>query len=162
MVAKVLNETGVKANSLELEITESMVMRDWDIVETTLERLRALGVRLCLDDFGTGYSSLNYLHRMPVTKLKIDRSFLGKTDVGIERHDIVRTILDLANRLDIEVVAEGVETEKQFTQLKNMKCRLGQGFYFARPLDEESASELIQGECQRETEPASAIGEEAI
>jgi diguanylate cyclase (GGDEF)-like protein len=142
-VARVLRETGTKANSLELEITESMVMKDWDIVENTLEKIRALGVRLCLDDFGTGYSSLNYLHRMPVTKLKIDRSFLGKTDVGIERHDIVKTILDLADRLDIEVVAEGVETERQFVQLKNMQCKLGQGFFFARPLDTDSVSELI-------------------
>jgi diguanylate cyclase (GGDEF)-like protein/PAS domain S-box-containing protein len=155
VVAKVLHDTGIQANSLELEITESMVMRDWEIVEATLERLRALGVRLCLDDFGTGYSSLNYLHRMPVTKLKIDRSFLGRTDVGIERHDIVRTILDLANRLEIEVVAEGIETERQFTQLRNMKCKMGQGFYFARPLDEVSASELVLGECQHEAEPVS-------
>jgi diguanylate cyclase (GGDEF)-like protein/PAS domain S-box-containing protein len=142
-VAEVLERTGVEPDSLELEITESMVIGDWGNTEVSLAKIRALGVRLCLDDFGTGYSSLSYLHRIPVSKLKIDRSFLGKVDSGVEHGDIVRTIVDLAKRLEIEVVAEGIETEAQMVHLKNMHCQLGQGYLFARPLDAESVEALI-------------------
>ena len=162
LVARVLERTAVDPSGLELEITESMVMSDWETAETTLTRIKDLGVRLCLDDFGTGYSSLSYLHRIPVSKLKIDRSFLGKVDSNSEPSGIVKTIIDLADKLDIEVVAEGIETEAQLTHLKNMKCQLGQGYLFARPLDEKSVEALIMRETLRGERCQGASAEKAV
>jgi diguanylate cyclase (GGDEF)-like protein/PAS domain S-box-containing protein len=144
VLSEVLMETGVSPGSLDLEITESAVINNWESVGATLADLQKLGVRLCLDDFGTGYSSLSYLHRLPVTELKIDRSFLEKMASSAEHSGIVQTILDLAGRLKMDVVAEGIETEGQLAQLKHMKCKLGQGYLLARPLDEESATSLIR------------------
>jgi len=144
VLSKILMETGVSPGSLDLEITESAVINNWESVGATLADLQRLGVRLCLDDFGTGYSSLSYLHRLPVTELKIDRSFLEKMASSAEHSGIVQTILDLAGRLKMDVVAEGIETEGQLAQLKHMKCKLGQGYLLARPLDEESATSLIR------------------
>ncbi|MGA2107147.1 MAG: EAL domain-containing protein [Syntrophorhabdales bacterium] len=144
VLSEILMETGVSPGSLDLEITESAVINNWESVGVTLADLQRLGVRLCLDDFGTGYSSLSYLHRLPVTELKIDRSFLEKMASSAEHSGIVQTILDLAGRLKMDVVAEGIETEGQLAQLKHMKCKLGQGYLLARPLDEESATSLIR------------------
>lgn len=143
LLKKILDETKADAGSLDLEITESAVINDWDAVVATLSALRALGVRLCLDDFGTGYSSLSYLHRLPVSKLKIDRSFLQKMESSDEHSGIIRAILDLANTLKMEVVAEGIETQGQLAQLKEMKCKLGQGYLFAKPQDETTVASLI-------------------
>jgi diguanylate cyclase (GGDEF)-like protein/PAS domain S-box-containing protein len=143
VVSAIIKETQVEPDSIELEITESVIMEDWEIAERTLAKIKALGVRLVLDDFGTGYSSLSYLHRIPVDKLKIDRSFLAQASVDIEQSSIVRTIIELAKGLEIDVVAEGIETQSQFAQLRNMKCKLGQGYLFARPLDERAAGNLI-------------------
>ena len=105
--------------------------------------MQALGVRLCLDDFGTGYSSLSYLNRLPVSALKIDRSFLQKMESSSEHYGIVRAILDLANTLKMEVVAEGMRPNDSSARLKEMKCRLGQGFLFSRPQDVESVAALL-------------------
>jgi diguanylate cyclase (GGDEF)-like protein len=146
VVSAIIKETQVEPDSIELEITESVIMEDWEIAERTLAKIKALGVRLVLDDFGTGYSSLSYLHRIPVDKLKIDRSFLAQASVDIEQSSIVRTIIELAKGLEIDVVAEGIETQSQFAQLRNMKCKLGQGYLFARPLDERAAGNLIMGD----------------
>ncbi|MGD0231814.1 MAG: EAL domain-containing protein [Syntrophorhabdales bacterium] len=143
LLSRILEETKADPGSLDLEITESAVINDWDSAVATLSALKALGVRLCLDDFGTGYSSLSYLHRLPVSKLKIDRSFLQKMASSPEHSGIVRAILDLANTLKMEVVAEGIETEGQLAQLKEMKCGFGQGYLFARPQDESAVSALI-------------------
>ncbi len=143
VISEILRETGVSPESIDLEITESAVINNWELVGATLSELETLGVRLCLDDFGTGYSSLSYLHRLPVTKLKIDRSFLEKMVSSAEHSGIVQTILDLAGRLKMDVVAEGIETEGQLAQLKLMKCKLGQGYLLARPMDEEAATSLV-------------------
>ena len=145
IVSEILAETQVEPDSLELEITESVIMEDWEIAERTLTRIKALGVRLVLDDFGTGYSSLSYLHRIPVDKLKIDRSFLTQANMDIEHSGIVRTIIELAKGLKIDVVAEGIETQSQFAQLRSMKCKLGQGYLLAKPLDKRAAEHLIMG-----------------
>jgi EAL domain-containing protein (putative c-di-GMP-specific phosphodiesterase class I) len=145
LVSEILARTGVPAGNIDLEITESAIIDNWDLVGTTIAQLKDLGVRLCLDDFGTGYSSLSYLHRLPVTKLKIDRSFLERMTGSSEHSGIVQTILDLAKRLNLDVVAEGIETEGQLAQLLEMKCKLGQGYLLARPLDEEAATSLILG-----------------
>jgi diguanylate cyclase (GGDEF)-like protein/PAS domain S-box-containing protein len=144
VLSQILAETGVSPESLDLEITESAVINNWEAVGASLSDLQAIGVRLCLDDFGTGYSSLSYLHRLPVTKLKIDRSFLEKMVSSEEHSGIVQTILDLAHRLKMDVVAEGIETEGQLAQLRQMNCKLGQGYLLARPMDEDAATSLVR------------------
>ncbi len=143
-VKKILAETGLAAEYVKLEITESVVMKNAENATAMLMQLCALGVHLSIDDFGTGYSSLSYLHRLPVKTLKIDRSFVGRMGHGGENSEIVRTINALAQNLGMEVVAEGVETVDQLEQLKSMKCTLGQGYLFSRPMDANAAYAFIQ------------------
>jgi diguanylate cyclase (GGDEF)-like protein len=144
VVSRILDDTGLEAKYVKLEITESVVMKNAEIATEMLMQLCALGVQLSIDDFGTGYSSLSYLHRFPVSTLKIDRSFIGRMGQGGENAEIVRTINTLAQNLGMEVVAEGVETLDQLLELKSMKCSLGQGYLFSRPMDAQSASTFIQ------------------
>jgi diguanylate cyclase (GGDEF)-like protein len=144
-VKQILNETGLDAKYLKLEITETVVMENAETARRMLVQLCALGVHLCIDDFGTGYSSLSYLHRFPVKTLKIDRSFIGRMGLGGENSEVVKTINTLANNLGMEVVAEGVETEEQLAQLKSIRCGFGQGYLFSRPVDAEAATLFIQG-----------------
>jgi EAL domain-containing protein (putative c-di-GMP-specific phosphodiesterase class I) len=126
-----------------LEITESIAVRDVASTANILIDLKGLGVRLAMDDFGTGYSSLSYLHRFPIDVLKIDRSFVSRLG-GAQAHlAIVEAIIALARGLDMGVTAEGIETEEQLTQLCALGCDHGQGYYFARPLSAEAASELL-------------------
>jgi len=108
-----------------------------------LKELKALGVQLSIDDFGTGYSSLGYLHRFPVNTLKIDRSFVGRIGEAAENIEIVRTIVSLAENMGMEVVAEGVETLSQLTQLRKLNCKYGQGYLFSRPVDADSVTAWI-------------------
>lgn len=143
-VKKILAETGLAAEYVKLEITESVVMKNAENATAMMMQLCALGVHLSIDDFGTGYSSLSYLHRLPVKTLKIDRSFVGRMGHGGENSEIVRTINALAQNLGMEVVAEGVETVEQLEQLKSMNCTLGQGYLFSRPLDANAAYAFIQ------------------
>jgi len=143
-VKHVLEVTGLDAQYLKLEITESVVMENARIARTMLMQLCALGVHLCIDDFGTGYSSLSYLHHFPVMTLKIDRSFIGRMESGGNDSEIVKTINTLANNLGMEVVAEGVETEGQLAQLKALRCRYGQGHLFSRALDAAAAGLFVQ------------------
>ena len=147
-IRQILQETGLDPHSLKLEITESVVMENAETAKSMLMQLRALGVKLSIDDFGTGYSSLSYLHRFPVNTLKIDRSFISSMSAGDENLEIVRTIMTLANNLGMDVVAEGVETEKQLAQLKEMRCEYGQGYLFSKPLTVEAASEFLQKDQQ--------------
>jgi EAL domain-containing protein (putative c-di-GMP-specific phosphodiesterase class I) len=132
-VAALLEHHGVPGDRLECEISEHTVMADPRRAMAILERLRGLGVRLSLDDFGTGHSSLQYLHELPLDKLKIPKSFIDELDTdgaGV----LARTIIDLGRGLDLEVIAEGIETERQRERLRAGGCTLGQGFLFARPL----------------------------
>ncbi len=138
-----LLKTDFDPRSLKLEITESVVMENAGEATGRIGQLRDLGVELYMDDFGTGYSSLSYLHRFPVDTLKIDRSFISGLGARDEDSEIVRTIVELAHNLHMEVVAEGVETEEQVSYLKALQCEYGQGYYFSRPLDAESAKGLI-------------------
>ena len=133
-----LHETHVEPRHLKLEITESAVMENAETAAQLLRRLKALGVQLSIDDFGTGYSSLGYLHRFPVDILKIDRSFIGRIGDAAENIEIVRTIVSLAENMGMEVVAEGVETLAQFSQLRALNCQYGQGYLFSRPVDATS------------------------
>jgi diguanylate cyclase (GGDEF)-like protein len=142
---EVLQRTGLDPRSLKLEITESVVMENIEMATRTLEQLRALGVELSIDDFGTGYSSLSYLQRFPVSTLKIDRSFISRMTENEGTAEIVRTIMKLAQNLGMDVVAEGVETERQRDQLTALECEFGQGYYFARPMDDEAVEALFMG-----------------
>jgi EAL domain-containing protein (putative c-di-GMP-specific phosphodiesterase class I) len=138
-VAEILAETGLPPERLQLEITETVLMEDRRAALSVLERLKALGVGLKIDDFGTGYSSLNCLSEFPFDSLKIDRSFvlhLGQDDDALE---VIKAILSLGETLRLEVVAEGIETATQLEALQELGCRFGQGYYFAAPLDPESA-----------------------
>jgi diguanylate cyclase (GGDEF)-like protein len=142
-IREILEETNIDAKYLKLEITESAVMENAEMAARLLKRLKALGVQLSIDDFGTGYSSLSYLHRFPVNTLKIDRSFVGRIGEAAENIEIVRTVISLAENMGMEVVAEGVETLSQLTQLRILKCQYGQGYLFSRPVDADSVSDWI-------------------
>jgi diguanylate cyclase (GGDEF)-like protein/PAS domain S-box-containing protein len=142
-VAEVLRATGLSPRCLRLEVTESLLMEKHPAVAETMTELRAMGVRIDLDDFGTGYSSLSYLHQFPIDTLKIDRSFvqrIGENEDGLE---IVNTILSLASSLDMEVVAEGVETEQQLALLRKLRCAYAQGYHLSRPIEATEFAELI-------------------
>lgn len=134
-VAAILRETGLPADLLELEITESMLMSDVDAAVRTLYELKALGVGIALDDFGTGYSSLNYLKRFPLDRLKIDKSFVSDITSDPQAAAICIAIIGLAHNLGMRVTAEGVETAEQMWHLRSHGCDAMQGFYFSAPLD---------------------------
>jgi diguanylate cyclase (GGDEF)-like protein/PAS domain S-box-containing protein len=133
-VAAALEHSGLDADRLWLEITESVLMEDADTAVAALERLRGLGVHLCVDDFGTGYSSLAYLRRFPVDALKVDRSFVAGLGEDPEDSAIVEAVVSMAHSLRLSVVAEGVETDDQLNRLRDLGCELAQGFYFAAPV----------------------------
>ena len=118
-------------------------MENDEIAAAIFKKLRAVGIRLSIDDFGTGYSSLGYLHRFPVNTLKIDRSFVGRIGEAAENIEIVRTIVSLAENMGMEVVAEGVETLSQLSQLRKLNCQYGQGYLFSRPVDAASVTAWI-------------------
>ncbi|MGR9087141.1 MAG: putative bifunctional diguanylate cyclase/phosphodiesterase, partial [Gammaproteobacteria bacterium] len=132
-IKEVLDETGLKPSSLELEITEYAVMQDPERTLHVLKQLHQLGVRLSIDDFGTGYSSLNYLRQFPVHSVKIDRSFVQDIPGDESSMTLVRAIIKLAHELNLQVTAEGVETEDQSSFLKRQQCDLLQGYLFSRP-----------------------------
>lgn len=141
-IEQVLQETGLAAEFLKLEITESAAMNNAEIGKTILHQLRSLGIQLYIDDFGTGYSSLNRLYDLPLDVLKIDRSFVQQLDS--ERGEyLVRAIANLARSLGIDVIAEGVETQEQVLKLQSLGCHRGQGFFFAKPLDREAILQLF-------------------
>ena len=133
-VVQLLRETGVPAERLELELTESSVMSDPDRALAILHSLRKTGIRLAIDDFGTGYSSMAYLKKLPVSELKIDRTFVTEMDSDASDAAIVRSSLELAHNLDLEVVAEGVETKAVWDQLTDLGCSSAQGYFLSRPL----------------------------
>jgi predicted signal transduction protein with EAL and GGDEF domain len=141
-VSATLQETGLDPQYLRLEITESTAMADAERARMVLADLKALGVRISLDDFGTGYSSLSYLQRFPVDTLKIDRSFVSEMDRNDGCREIVRTIMNLARTLGLEVIAEGTETAEQVRDLERLECRFGQGYFFSAPLPLEQLREL--------------------
>jgi diguanylate cyclase (GGDEF)-like protein/PAS domain S-box-containing protein len=147
VVERTLRESGLPPRCLKLEITETILMENAELAISMLKRLRTLGVQLGIDDFGTGYSSLSYLHRLPVNTLKVDRSFVGRMDEAAEYREIVRTIVSLAHTLGLDVVAEGVETAAQWSQLSALNCEYSQGYFFAKPLSDDAASKYL-GESQ--------------
>jgi EAL domain-containing protein (putative c-di-GMP-specific phosphodiesterase class I) len=143
-----LAESGLKPESLALEVTESSIMGNADQTLATLNRLKAMKVRLEIDDFGTGYSSLSYLQRLPFDALKIDRSFVRGLGDGNGSLDIVKAILELAHSLRLKVIAEGVETDEQLCSLHQLGCNFIQGFLFSKPIDAQAAGDLYRDTCE--------------
>ena len=143
IVKRVLQETGLKASSLSLDITETVFVKALEGNTTAVEELKRLGVHVSIDDFGVGYSSLSYLKRLPANVLKVDRSFIWALGEDVKDTVILQMIVDLAHTFGMEVIAEGVESEAQAEQLKEMGCDLAQGYYFARPLPPKAVPEFF-------------------
>jgi diguanylate cyclase (GGDEF)-like protein len=143
-VEKVLRETGVKPESLILEITETAMIRNTEMSVRVLQQLKQMGIRLFMDDFGTGYSSLSCLHQFPLTGLKVDQHFVKRAGENRDYAAIVHAIVGLARNLGMSLVAEGIETAEQLALLLAMECDKGQGYYFSRPLDATAAEEYIR------------------
>ncbi|WP_161493872.1 EAL domain-containing protein [Virgibacillus necropolis] len=141
-IESILEQTGLDARYLELEITESMAMSNEDYIIHTMKRLRKLGVLVSIDDFGTGYSSLRYLSIFPVTKLKIDKMFMD--DNQKQNQAIVKSIIHMSHSLNMKVIAEGVETIEQLSFLESEKCDEVQGFYFSKPLPPAQLTKFFQ------------------
>jgi diguanylate cyclase (GGDEF)-like protein/PAS domain S-box-containing protein len=142
-VAETLRTTELAPNCLILEITESVLMDNTDAAVNGLHQLKALGIRLAIDDFGTGYSSLNYLRALPVDIVKIDKVFIDGVASDKEARGLIKAILSMADTLDLQTVAEGVESHDQVARLQQMGSALVQGFYYARPLTPEAAEALM-------------------
>ncbi|GBL45368.1 diguanylate cyclase/phosphodiesterase [Sulfuriferula multivorans] len=148
VVAKAMEDAGLDPNSdsLELEVTESVVMKDLEGTISTLNKLHAMGVRLSIDDFGTGYSSLSYLKRFPINTLKIDQSFVRDITTDADDAAIASTIVTLGHSLKLRIIAEGVETAQQLALLREMKCDEMQGYYFSKPLEAAELEKLLREE----------------
>ncbi len=138
-----IEEVGLFPGQLKLEITETAIIRSPETAVAVLTRLKDAGIKLALDDFGTGYSSLSYLHRLPFDTIKIDRSFINEIGGDGQSPVIVRTILNLAESLGMEVIAEGIETADQWAVLKELGCQFGQGWHFGRPVPALKAQQLL-------------------
>ncbi len=142
-VRDILRETDVDPNFLELELTETFLMKDCEFTVSTLQALREMGMHLTLDDFGTGYSSLSHLRRFPIKTLKIDYSFVRNLTSDANDASIVRAVINMGKSLNLRVVAEGVETQEQLNFLKYLGCLEGQGYFFNRPLSADAFTELL-------------------
>ncbi|MBW2335646.1 MAG: GGDEF domain-containing protein [Deltaproteobacteria bacterium] len=144
-IKDILNVTGLPPDHLKLEITETALMEDVEETVRHVNRLRDYGLQIVIDDFGTGYSSLSYLQRLPIDTLKVDRSFVSRIQNTPDgNRNIVEAIISLAHRLDMSVVAEGVETVEQHAILLNMNCQFGQGYLFSKPIPKQEVDVLIQ------------------
>ncbi|MEH2409797.1 EAL domain-containing protein [Nostoc sp.] len=142
-IKQIIQETGLEGSNLKLEITESVLMENIQSLPFILLQLQEMNIELHLDDFGTGYSSLSYLQRFSSTALKIDRSFIAKIDTNGENLEIIQAIITLAQSLNKDVIAEGIETVEQLAQLRAMKCKYAQGYFFCKPLDSKSIERLM-------------------
>ncbi len=142
-IAELMERAGTPGELLTLELTESSMMEDAEATVETLHQLRDLGITISIDDFGTGYSSLSYLHRFPTHRVKIDRTFVADLVDREESGGFVQVIVDLAHDLGMDVVAEGIEDVSQLRRLRELRCRLGQGFYFTKAIPPEEAERLL-------------------
>jgi EAL domain-containing protein (putative c-di-GMP-specific phosphodiesterase class I) len=144
LVASVLEETSLDPHNLILEVTESLIVREGSGALEQLRELYALGVRIAIDDFGTGYSSLSRLHRLPVSRLKIDQSFVAGLEKSDEAGPLVTATIEMAHGLGMETTAEGIETREQWTFLRRHGCEDGQGYLLSRPVDATAIDVLLQ------------------
>jgi diguanylate cyclase (GGDEF)-like protein len=142
-VERALADSGLSPEYLKLEITESMMMENLEEHLTKLNQLRDMGVKIAVDDFGTGYSSMAYLSRLPLTTLKIDRSFVNRIGASKEDDAIVRSIVGLAKALNLSVTSEGIETESQLQRLQSLECEYGQGYFFSKPIPAQGIVDML-------------------
>jgi EAL domain-containing protein (putative c-di-GMP-specific phosphodiesterase class I) len=145
-IKRILEETEFSPSRLKLEITETVFLEQKEKALTMLFQLRDLGIEINIDDFGTGYSNLSYLMQMPISTLKIDRSFISPISEGGENTEIVQTIVMLAKSMGMKVIAEGVETAYQVEQIKKLNCEGAQGYYFSKPMCFEQVQPFLRGE----------------
>lgn len=145
---EILTLTQLDPQCLKLEITESTMMEEVDVTLAVLHHLKSLNVKLGIDDFGTGYSSLSYLNRFPIDTLKIDRSFVQRLDTTPQDRAIVKTIIELTHTLGLDAIAEGIENTAQLASLRDLNCDIGQGYWFAKPLPAEAATQLLTRQPQ--------------
>ncbi|MEL7318483.1 MAG: EAL domain-containing protein [Pseudomonadota bacterium] len=153
-IVSALQRAGLNPNRLELEVTESLLIEDNHATSNFIQELSSLGVKFALDDFGTGYSSLGYINRFPFNKIKVDRSFVSGAKVGRRSDAIIRAVAEMGNTLEMEIVAEGLETIEQVQAVREAGCTLGQGFYFSRAVPDYLAAMLLMQEreptnCER-------------
>jgi len=147
LIKTVLHETGLASRCLELELTESVLLDNAEVILSVVRKLKAMGLKLAIDDFGTGYSSLSYLTQFPVSKLKIDRSFVQDVAVNPDDAAITTAIISMAKSLHLKVIAEGVDNEAQLSFLRMLQCDEIQGYYFSRPLAPADAADRMRGEA---------------
>jgi EAL domain-containing protein (putative c-di-GMP-specific phosphodiesterase class I) len=143
-VRAILKETRLDPHYLELELTESVLMRHAETSTNLLQQIKSMGVQLTVDDFGTGYSSLSYLRRFPIDALKIDRPFVRDITTNPDDATIVSAVINMGRSLKQRVIAEGVETREQLTFLQNQQCGEGQGYYFSRPVFAQQFEKLLE------------------
>ena len=142
-ILTVLKDYDIPGHALELEITENAIMDDMDSVIRKLKELSHEGITIAIDDFGTGYSSLSYLHKLPIQTLKIDRTFLKESRINKGDNTIINTIVAMAKGLNLNVIAEGVETQTQLDYLREIECSEAQGFLFGKPLPPDVIAQLL-------------------
>jgi EAL domain-containing protein (putative c-di-GMP-specific phosphodiesterase class I) len=164
-IQRTLERHNLSPSGLELELTETAAMADAQRTVQLFTELRAVGISLAIDDFGSGYSGLSYLKNLPFDKLKIDREFVTDADSRRDSRAICSALLELGRGLDLQVLAEGVETEAEFRTLEALGCRIFQGYYFSRPLSgpafRKFATTARWPACGSQTEPSSATSESA-
>jgi EAL domain-containing protein (putative c-di-GMP-specific phosphodiesterase class I) len=155
VVTRITREHGLDPSSLLLEITESVLMNDREHAAKDLQALRELGVRVAIDDFGTGYSSLAYLRDFPIDIVKMDRSFVRELGRGRADDALVRSVVELGEALDMQIVAEGIEDISQLDSLRDLDCAIGQGYYFSQPVSGEKINEALGTPQAAEADPTS-------
>ena len=153
-VRHALEDAGLPAEALIIEITETMAMGNLEEVIERLGALKALGVQIAMDDFGTGYSSLSQIRRLPIDMVKIPKPFMDQISESSESLDLVHAITRLSQTLGLGVVAEGIEEEHQFEQLQDLPCMVGQGFFFSRPVPAHFMTQLLAADAGRNRVPA--------
>lgn len=143
-IKKVLQDTNLDPGSLNLEITESVIINDINTAQSVLNQIRNLGVGIHIDDFGTGYSSLSYLYQLPFDAVKVDRSFINQFNDNNKKRELVKSIISMTHGLGMKVIAEGIESIEQAAQLRELECDVGQGYYFYKPMDSKAAENLLR------------------
>ncbi|MDE2362132.1 MAG: EAL domain-containing protein [Hyphomicrobiales bacterium] len=142
-IVALIESSAFPANRIDLEITETALMTDFDCARLAIHELKRVGVRISLDDFGSGYSSLSYVHRLPLDKIKIDRSFVQEMEASDLARDIVKTLVAMCRNLKLDCVTEGIETSEQLRLLKSFGCTLAQGYFFSKPIPQQDVGEYI-------------------
>ncbi len=150
-----VNTSGIAPRRINFEITETAIMRDFEQAAHSIELLRALGCQISLDDFGTGYSSLNHVHKLPLSKIKIDRCFVDHIDERPASYKIVKSVLTLCSEMGLTAIAEGVEREEEVRVLTSLGVDAMQGYYFSKPLDRDLVGARLEAEARDKKAPVS-------